>query len=122
MAITLKTEEKPTISFRVPSEEISTRIVDLINQKIREFNNLPDFTDLLVQKEQIIDKIKDSESEYREVYRIFENKIGFGKLRSLLFENHRLMKDFMSVAVSKGFEIDKSFLLAEFKEKKNEAQ
>ena len=28
----------------------------------------------------------------------------------------------MSVAVSKGFEIDKSFLLAEFKEKKIEPQ
>lgn len=62
VAITLKTEERPTISFRVPSVDISTRIVDLINQKIKEFNNLPDFTDLLVQKEQIIDKIKDSES------------------------------------------------------------
>lgn len=53
---------------------------------------------------------------------MFENKIGMGKLRNFLFENHRLMKDFMSVAVSKGFEIDKSFLLAEFKEKKIEAQ
>jgi hypothetical protein len=92
VAITVKTEEKPTISFRVASEQIALEIVELVNQKMKEFNNMPDFTDLLLQKEQIIDKIKEVEPEYREVYRIFFNKISTSKLRSILFENHRLMR------------------------------
>jgi hypothetical protein len=39
---------------------VAGKVVALMIEKIKEFNNLPDFSDLLQHKEQIIDKIKES--------------------------------------------------------------
>lgn len=61
VAISIKGDERPTVSFRVSSEAIASEVVALVIQKINEINNLPDFSDLLQHREQIIQRIKETE-------------------------------------------------------------
>jgi hypothetical protein len=88
VAISIKGDERPTISFRVSAEAIASELVALVIRKINDINNLPDFSDLLQHREQIIQRIKETEPEYMNVFNAFTNgnrRIPAQKLKVILF-------------------------------------
>lgn len=62
-------------------------------------------------KDCIIEKIKQLEPEYKEIYETFSNKIPMKKLRDFLFEDHKDIIEYNRLAREKGVDKDRTIRL-----------
>lgn len=103
MALTLKIDPKPLISFRPLNDQAAREVQEAILAKVNEINNLPDYTDLLSREEELIARIMDNEPEYKELYQAFQNKIDRKILKLCIFYDHKDIVEFHRLARVRGY-------------------
>jgi hypothetical protein len=101
----------------VATEQIGQQIVRTVTEKVNEIEKLPDYTDLLTKEEEVIERIQETDPEYRELWVLFHNKIDRKLLTSCLFYDHESVVEFQRLARMKGYEKERKFVMAELKER-----
>ena len=81
-----KIYDKPSISFRITEEHFCKYIYEFVNKKIRIANEANQ-AEILIQRRNIIQKIRENNSVYKEVYEKHPNLFSTEWLDSIFFEN-----------------------------------